>query len=993
MEISKTAFKRIFALAAAAAMLLALPLYAFAAGSESQHVNYITDIFNEEKGLPTGEANTIVQAADGYLWIGSYGGLIRHDGSNFVEYGDRLESTAIRALYSASDGKLYIGTNDGGAYYFENDTFTRLNAPDENSFLCVKDFAEGPDGKVYLSSTSGVGSISGTEIIPFGFDMFENEHPYALTVDGQNNVWSMSDAGNVYIIKNNALVAQLDASSFFSEGSVYAVETAPDGSVWVGSSGNSVRHLRLPENWDGDLARCSMQSSSTGDAGTVNRLNATDDGRIMASCINGFGYFENDGIFRRVDSGSDNALSANWAECDHEGNFWIASSNYGVIRYSVGCFDSCNYNSDLGEHNISSVTRSGSYYYVGTDTGLLVMDEDWTLCESSLSELLEGSRVRTVAADRDGKVWVGTQSAHGAVCYDPDSGNITEFNTETGLRSTTVRVLYPLADGRMLIGHQLGVSIVKNGKIVKDYGETDGMETTSVLCAMQLGGRIYVGTDGSGIYEITDSGLRNLSFNEGLTQGVVLRMGEDADNNGNFFVCAGDKLFYCENDRFRVLNSISKGAGSIYNVYDKGGRVWILQNGGVFSIDKAQLLADDPDVYTAQYGVKCGLTGTLAANTWSYLDEDGAFYIPTRNGISLFYFRGKDVVMPRAIVNSVTVDDVVYEHPQTLDLPRDAQRITVDISALLFSETNEFWFGYRLDGFDAEETVTRDKHVSVSYTNLKGGNYTLEMRIIDPLTGESTIERSVLINKAYRLTELIWFWILMAVAFVGVVILISSLILRSRARKAAARQAELQNIIIQAMNTISGAIDAKDEYTNGHSTRVATYAQEIARRMGLPEEQVENIYYIGLLHDIGKIGVPDHVLNKKTKLSDEEYQIIKSHPAIGGKILAQFNAIPGIADGAQYHHERYDGRGYCKGLAGEDIPLTARIIGVADSYDAMESNRVYRPGMTTEKIISELRNNAGTQFDPKAAEIMCQLIEEGFAPITYTGKDYDYNKD
>ena len=149
----------------------------------------------------------------------------------------------------------------------------------------------------------------------------------------------------------------------------------------------------------------------------------------------------------------------------------------------------------------------------------------------------------------------------------------------------------------------------------------------------------------------------------------------------------------------------------------------------------------------------------------------------------------------------------------------------------------------------------------------------------------------------------------------------------------------------------------------------------------MPEEYLKQIYYIGLLHDIGKIGVPDEVLNKKGRLTDEEFMQIKKHPAIGGEILQSFDAVQGISDGAKYHHERYDGRGYCEGLSGEEIPLVARIIGVADSYDAMQSNRVYRPGLSEEVILNELKKNAGTQFDPKIVPIMCEMIADGFAPM------------
>lgn len=147
--------------------------------------------------------------------------------------------------------------------------------------------------------------------------------------------------------------------------------------------------------------------------------------------------------------------------------------------------------------------------------------------------------------------------------------------------------------------------------------------------------------------------------------------------------------------------------------------------------------------------------------------------------------------------------------------------------------------------------------------------------------------------------------------------------------------------------------------------------------MGWSKERCEALRKIALLHDIGKIGIPDAVLNKPSRLTDEEYEIMKSHVLIGGDILKDFTIVQDVADGARYHHERYDGKGYAKGLKGEEIPLNARIIGIADAFDAMTSNRVYRQKMDMDYVLSELRKGSGTQFDPNIVKIMISLIEEG----------------
>ena len=180
----------------------------------------------------------------------------------------------------------------------------------------------------------------------------------------------------------------------------------------------------------------------------------------------------------------------------------------------------------------------------------------------------------------------------------------------------------------------------------------------------------------------------------------------------------------------------------------------------------------------------------------------------------------------------------------------------------------------------------------------------------------------------------------------------------------------------QTAEALATAIDAKDKYTHGHSARVAMYSTQIARDAGKSEEECERVYFAALLHDVGKIGIPDHIINKDGKLTDEEFAQIKHHPEYGNQILSNIRQSPYLSIAAHYHHERFDGRGYPRGLVGEDIPEIARIIAVADSYDAMTSKRSYRDTIPQQKVREELVKGIGTQFDPQFAKIMLHLIDQ-----------------
>lgn len=190
------------------------------------------------------------------------------------------------------------------------------------------------------------------------------------------------------------------------------------------------------------------------------------------------------------------------------------------------------------------------------------------------------------------------------------------------------------------------------------------------------------------------------------------------------------------------------------------------------------------------------------------------------------------------------------------------------------------------------------------------------------------------------------------------------------------RKQQIDKMLIQLIETLSFAIDAKDKYIEGHSARVSNYSVMIAKKLGLDEDFIENTKYAGLLHDIGKIGIPDSILKKPGKLSPEEYEIIKSHTTTGANILSNLDSLPKAMDVAKYHHERYDGSGYPEGLKGEEIPLITRIVSVADVYDAMYSKRIYREKMNVEYIRNELIKGKGSQFDPKIVDIFIEICDE-----------------
>lgn len=211
---------------------------------------------------------------------------------------------------------------------------------------------------------------------------------------------------------------------------------------------------------------------------------------------------------------------------------------------------------------------------------------------------------------------------------------------------------------------------------------------------------------------------------------------------------------------------------------------------------------------------------------------------------------------------------------------------------------------------------------------------------------------------------------------VSFVLSITIIILIMQGNKRSYYYERVGRMSLQMVHALANTIDAKDSYTNGHSTRVAQYSVMLAKKMGYSRETLERVQYAALLHDIGKIGIPVEIINKPARLTDEEFEIIKTHPVIGSNILNEITELPDISIGAKYHHERYDGKGYPDHLKEMDIPEIARIIGVADAYDAMSSKRSYRDVLPQEVVRKEIEKGRGSQFDPNIADVMLQLMDE-----------------
>ena len=295
-----------------------------------------------------------------------------------------------------------------------------------------------------------------------------------------------------------------------------------------------------------------------------------------------------------------------------------------------------------------------------------------------------------------------------------------------------------------------------------------------------------------------------------------------------------------------------------------------------------------------------------------------------------------------------------------------------------------------LEGFDNEpKYILQSELANVSYTNLAAGDYVFHVGVMDGKKTKMFSESLYRVHKENEFYSNWWFVLYVVLVFALAMVYISWLIFRTQIQKiiiAQKRELEFTKKQIEMGNetilTIAKAVDARDENTSQHSLRVSEYSVMIAKKLGFSKDRCEDLRKVALLHDIGKIGIPDNILKKPAGLTTEEYLLMKEHVIKGAEILKNFTHIENVADGALYHHERYDGSGYANGLKGKEIPINARIIGLADAFDAMTANRVYRKKLDINIVIEELKKGKGSQFDPELVDILLNLIDSSEIDIS-----------
>lgn len=952
-----------------------------------QGEGYSTVLYDNTNGLPTSEANAVLQTPDGAVWIGSYSGLIKYDGNTF----ERIDSTtgiaSVVSLFSDSYDRLWIGTNDNGAACMDkNGEITFFRKAEGLKSLSVRSITQNKDGLIYIATTHGIATVDkDLNMSNLDESQINDEYIRILKCGIDNNIYGVTNDGDVFTISDRKVTGFYDGEKL-GINDIYTIsaDSEKPGYVFIGTKQTSIYH--------GDLTNAMKDKAETQTPFEyINDIAQIGDS-IWVCSDNGIGMI-NDGKFKVIDniplkSGVENVIS------DYQGNLWFASSKQGIMKIVSDRFTDVFEKYSLDDEVVYSTCKYGDDLYIGTqNNGLMVLSPygvkkrvEISECvtasgeksdDTDLIEMLSSSKVRSVIRDSQGRIWLSTFGEHCLVRYD--NGRVMKFTDADGMPSQRVRTVYECSDGRFIAACTGSIAVIENDKIVDVINESDGITNTEVLTVTQApNGDIIAGTDGDGIYVINDTKTLRLSTDSGLNSDVIMRIKKDI-NRDVFWIVTSNSIAFMDAD-YNITTVNKFPYSNNFDLYqDANDKLWVLSSNGIYVTETETMLAND-EIEPVYYGSYNGLCCIPTSNSYSELTDEGDLYIAGSSGVAKI-----NLDKPFEKVNDIKVSVAYIEADGEKIFPDDSGSFTIPSNAarvLIHPVIYNYTLmnpdvTYYLDGFDkGSTTVKRSDLTTVSYTNLKGGDYAFSISIKDPIGFEGS-EVRIQIEKQMAFYEKTWFEILAVVLGVLVLAFIVILILHLRVKKYLKKQREDKLLISEIVEAFAKVIDMKDKYTNGHSSRVAEYTVMLTKELGYDEDTVEQYYNIALMHDIGKIGIPSEVLNKPGKLTDREFAIIKSHSALGYNTLKDISIMPELAIGAGSHHERPDGKGYPKGLKGDEIPRVAQIIAVADTFDAMYSDRPYRKRMNFEKVVSIMREVRGTQLQADVVDAFLRLVDKG----------------
>ena len=943
---------------------------AASAEEEFDYNDYVQTIFSSENGLPCGEANDIAETNDGVLWIGTYAGLYRYNGQEF-RWMDGYDSVRnVNCLYRDDEDRLWIGTNDSGLSIAINEKI--VNVVNTESGLpsdSVRCIIESADGYYYIGTTGSMQVMTLNSGLKKYSTLWEVNYSDDISADLSGNIAAVTSDGRLFLIRKGRILCSMQLPR--GEEIISCCEFDRDGTLCVGTSSGRINRYDISQGYFRPVSDFTYE-----ELGGLNSLRLMENGEIFLTGEHGIGCLDAEGTFHEINVSDFNNSIDNVLK-DYQGNLWFTSSRLGLLRLAPSAFRDI-YTAVGLEHKVVNATGMWQGdYYIGTDTGLDIIDSSLhSRITNSLTTQLTNVRIRCIFTDSQDHLWICTYGQGlWEVC---PNGDLFLYNSENSSFGNRSRLATELSDGTIAAACDTGLSFIRDHEVLRTIGSADGLVNTMILTVSEMDdGTVLAGTDGDGLAVINDRKIsRIITREDGLSSGVILRTILDRKGDGVFIVTSNGLCYMDASYRVRTLDNFP-----YFNNYD----IWIRDedtlfvtgSSGIYVVNREDLLSGKPDLSYDLLDSRKGLQSALTANSWNYYDGEGNLFLACDSGVCILDIDSysDDTRIYRMNLSSIYLDGEAFQVDSSspIHVDRSVRKIELYPEVINFTVQDPN-VGYWLEGFDDQWTILPHSSLNgITYTNVPSGDYSFHIAVLGRDESRILEERTYPLIKQEAIYDKPWF-----IVYVVVGAMLFGFFLLTFWFRHTIDQANLRiRMGDQTIEAIANTVDAKDARTSQHSMRVGKYSVLIAQKMGFSKKECENLRKAASLHDIGKIAIPDHILNKPSRLTDEEYAIMKSHTTRGEEILAGFTLVEHVKEGAKYHHERYDGRGYPQGLKGEEIPLYGRIIGVADAFDAMTANRIYRNQMDLGYVLNELKKGRGTQFDPKVVDIFLGILEEG----------------
>ncbi len=734
----------------------------------SQDEGYSSVLYNNLNGLPTSEANDIVQTYDGFIWIGSYAGLIRYDGSRFERMYVTDGLTNIKCLFVDTAGRLWAGSNDNGLILLDNGNITRWGLEDGLKSLSVRSIIEGSDGKMYVATTEGMVVVNEDMTLSYVADLrLRDAFLHELRIGADDRIYALSNSGDIYVLKDQRIdhFYRFSQSEFKGINCILPDPNDPD-LVYVETQDGQVYHDSLDSGF---------VDSEPIDIAPLDQVEKFEciDGDIWICARNGAGVLNDQGFRELKNVKMKNSIGH--VMTDYSGNLWFTSTREGVMKIVKNRFSDLFERYELSGRVVNTTCMYEDELFVGTDSGLVVIGEDGLADRvpldqeayvygerrrtNDLIDLLHSSRIRSIIKDSKDRLWISTWRRYGLLCYD--HGTLTSYTDRDGLAGNNLRIVYECKDGKILVAGNGGAAMIVDGEVHSIYSENDRVINTDVLTICEgENGDVILGTDGDGIFIINEDGMRHIDHSNGLSSGNVMRIKPDPENDV-YWVITGNSLCYLDRD-YELTNVDKFPYSNNFDLYKNSkNELWILSSNGIY-VCKAEDVLSGERLDPIHFGMSDGLPYITTANSYSELTEDGDLYLAGNAGVAKVNieseFENIDDLLFGVPYIEADGETIYPDERGYFTVPHDTNRIAVAGRVYTYSLTAPL-ISCRLDGFDEVNTVGYANEIfPIYYTNLPGGTYHFFMELHNSIYGNS-VGTMVVINKEKAFYEQLWFYL------------------------------------------------------------------------------------------------------------------------------------------------------------------------------------------------------------------------------------------